>query len=415
MTLQSPSVVAQIPKSWLGTSPNPKRLRLLIVNYEFPPVGGGAGRASFNIARELADRGHQVHVLTSRYGNEPSHEMIAGVSVYRVRSWRKGILNCGLRGAVSFLFFAFFRLRRLLAEQEYDLVHYFFSLPSGLLSLYSHGFKSIPYIVSLRGSDVPDYDKSNWKLKFFHFLLRPANVWICSHSSRVVALSSEHRRLAMQFSPGVPIDVIANGIDATRFHSAPHPKSTSAIKLICVSRLIDRKGISYLLRALATLPDCHLTLAGDGPKEPALRQLAKHLGLGHRVRFRGYVPNEELCREYQKADLFVLPTLAEAQGNVILEAMSCGLPVVATAVGGIPEMIEDGVNGYLVPPGDVPKLATAIAKLARDPEQRLAVREANLKKIAGKFSWPVNVDQYESVYCEAMATPASESVVGINS
>jgi glycosyltransferase involved in cell wall biosynthesis len=146
-----------------------------------------------------------------------------------------------------------------------------------------------------------------------------------------------------------------------------------------------------------------LTIAGDGPEEQALRALAKDFSIGDRVRFLGYVANEDLRREYLEADLFVLPTLSEALGSVVLEAMSCGLPVIATDVGGIPEMIEDGVNGFLVPPGDAARLAQAISQLAANPLRRRAMRRANLERIATQFRWSANVDCYERIYQRVLA------------
>src|SRR5688572_19025920 len=112
-------------------------LRLLIVNYEFPPVGGGASFACLGLARTLVARGNRVDVLTSRLQRQPRFEEIEGIRVHRVRSWRHGYHECGLRGAATFLFFAFLRLRRLIASERYNLVHYFFGLPSGVLSLYT--------------------------------------------------------------------------------------------------------------------------------------------------------------------------------------------------------------------------------------------------------------------------------------
>ncbi|VAW33849.1 hypothetical protein MNBD_DELTA03-1713, partial [hydrothermal vent metagenome] len=119
-------------------------MKILLLNYEFPPMGGGAGNATYNIARELAKLGHHVDVLTSKIKPQKERETIAGFNVYRVSSWRKGIHDCGIRGAYSFLFFAGFKLQQLIRSNQYDILHYFFSLPTGLLSLFPGPHRRLP-------------------------------------------------------------------------------------------------------------------------------------------------------------------------------------------------------------------------------------------------------------------------------
>jgi glycosyltransferase involved in cell wall biosynthesis len=119
-------------------------LRLLLLNYEFPPSGGGAGRATYFMARELVRKGHEVDVLTSRAASDLSLETLEGVTVHRVRSSRRSIHDAGLLGTVVFLFFALFRLRTLLKQKPYQCAHFYFALPTGLLALYwrSHTVRS---------------------------------------------------------------------------------------------------------------------------------------------------------------------------------------------------------------------------------------------------------------------------------
>jgi glycosyltransferase involved in cell wall biosynthesis len=143
-------------------------MRVLIANYEFPPVGGGASKVSYELAKKLVEKGHDVVVLTSRYGNLDRFEKRDGIMIHRVWSWRKGIHDSGLRGAFTYLISALPVLRRILKTEPIDVVHYFFGLPTGLLSVYSHGIAKKPYIISLRGSDVPLYDRDSSKLMMLH-------------------------------------------------------------------------------------------------------------------------------------------------------------------------------------------------------------------------------------------------------
>jgi glycosyltransferase involved in cell wall biosynthesis len=132
-------------------------VKLLLLNYEYPPLGGGAGRATQSIAEQLASMGQDVNIITSHISFSYKDIVEKGFKVYFVPSLRKGIHNCGLRGALTYVFFAYFKLLKLLRSNEYDIVHYFFSLPTAFLSILPGKHRKLPYIVSLRGSDVPNY------------------------------------------------------------------------------------------------------------------------------------------------------------------------------------------------------------------------------------------------------------------
>ena len=175
-------------------------LRILILNYEFPPMGGGAGHASSQIAKELAAKGHHVEVLTSGLAGQAKEELIDGIKVYRVKSVRKSIQDCGILGAWSYVFAARPVFKRLLKQNHYDITHYFFSLPTGMLRLITPGTKKIPSVVSLRGSDVPGYDQMNKMLRVFHLLLGPVTKKIWNQAEAVVANSHGLRKIAEQFS-----------------------------------------------------------------------------------------------------------------------------------------------------------------------------------------------------------------------
>lgn len=381
-------------------------MRLLLLNYEFPPMGGGASNATFNIALELVKLGHSVDVLTSRFGDQPSEEILQGIRVYRVTSWRHSIHNCGLRGAFSYVFFAFFRLRGLLKKNRYDLLHYFFSLPTGLLSLYSHGIKNQPYILSLRGSDVPGYDTTTLKLRFLHGLLKPITVRIWKKAEQVVTVSHGLREMALQTWPGQPIRVIYNGIDTELFKPAPHynESSNGHLRLLCVSRLIDRKGLDYLFQAVAEMndPRLRLDIVGTGGSEQRLKAKIQDLGLETQVHFWGYKTALEVAERYRQADIFILPSLSESQGMVLLEAMSSGLPIIASHVGGIPEVVSDGENGILISPANVDAIVGAIRRLSNDSPLRSRISKNNPIKIKEQFTWKKIALNYQAIYHEAL-------------
>jgi glycosyltransferase involved in cell wall biosynthesis len=382
-------------------------VRLLLLNYEFPPMGGGASNATYNIALQLVKRGHSVDVLTSRFGNQPSEETINGVKVYRVTSWRSSIHECGLLGASSYVLFAFFKLRTLLQANPYQILHYFFGLPTGVLSFYSHSIKRKPYVLSLRGSDVPGYDTYSLKLRVWHWILKPVTRRIWREANAVVAVSEGLRQLALKTTPSIPISVIYNGINNEVFKpnrlSATNSRRT--IRLLTVSRLINRKGLEYLFNAVTAIKrhPIQLDIVGTGSSEKRLRDMVVELGLENIVRFHGYQPPAELARLYNEADIFVLPSLSESLGLVFLEAMGCGLPIIATHVGGIPEIVKNNENGILVDAANANQIAKAITTLIYDRPLRKRLAQNNASKIRKQFTWDRIAQSYEAVYVETLS------------
>jgi len=382
-------------------------MRVLLLNYEFPPAGGGAGFATYNIAVQLAKLGVDVDVLTSRIcGEQDAQEH--GVNIYRVPSWRVGMHDCGLRGAYTYLAGAALKRRRLHSRHRYDLEHFFFGLPTGFLTLVPMFGRQPPYIISLRGSDTPGYDLSNPTVERLHGVLKPITRRIWRRAGRVVALSDGLRKIAQSTMPELPIDVIPNGIDQDEFYPPDTPEDArrdGPVRLITVARLIERKGIQELLQAIAQpekLP-VELTIVGTGPCLDLLRQQSADLGLNEIVRFLGFIEHSLLPDLYRQADIFVLPSHTESFGLVFAEAMGCGLPVIAAAVGGVPEVIDDGTNGILVQPKDAAGLRVALDRLVHDPHLRREMGVASRERVLANFTWRGVTERYLATYADVLA------------
>ena len=271
--------------------------KILMLNYELSPVGGGAGSATYNVAKELVKRGHEVTVLTSIFKGLKKEEVKDGIKIYRVFSLRKGIHDCGLLGAATYLFSAAIKLIQLRRTENYDLLHYYFSLPTGALSLLPWAFKNKPYIVSLRGSDVPYYDVHSKVVHFLNMLLKPVTRYIWRHAKSVEALSQSLADTAHRTAPDQKIGIIPNGVELDSFVPSQQKKQQdNKFRLIAVTRLINRKGIDHVLRALAELKDKNISLliVGEGNYEAALKSLCSELNLEDNVKFFGFCPREKL-------------------------------------------------------------------------------------------------------------------------
>jgi len=384
-------------------------MRILILNYEYPPLGGGAAVASAALAHNLAERGVAVDVVTSTAGKGErrkqgrSYELViqGKLRVFRVRSRRIGVHEAGIMGAASYLIAALPMVRRLLRLHRYDAVHVFFSLPTGALLPFLD-LRGTPVIVSLRGSDVPGYDPYNKSMQLLHRLLAPLTRWIWRRADRLIPVCESLGKLTALTAPGLEYTVVPNGVDLELFH--PRASSTSLnggpIRCLAVARLVERKGLGELLRAFALLERgrFQLEIVGDGPDREVLGELADQLGIASEVRFAGSLDRAEVAQRYRKADLFTLPASAEAFGNVFAEALASGLPIVGSNIGGIPELVEHGSNGLLLTPGNPASVARAIRYLADDPELRQKMRLRNRAKAEATLDWSQVTRRYLAIY-----------------
>jgi len=379
-------------------------MKLLLLNYEYPPLGGGAGRAMQSIAKQIAAMGHDVDILTSNITFGYNDTIDYGIRVFAVPSVRKGIHDCGFRGAFTFVFFAYFKILKLVRYKKYDIVHYYFSLPTAFLSLLPGKHRCVPYIISLRGSDVPNYDIFNKKLELLHLIFLPITKLIWKRAKAVIAVTTSLKQTALNTNPNQLIDVIPNGIDTNIFSPAVDYKGNdNKFRLITVSRLIERKGIQYVLNALSEINDesIHLTIIGEGNFEDELRDICEKHGLNNVVTFMGFRRRDTIPAYFSKSDVFILPSLAEAFGNVIGEAMACGLPIISTNEGGIPDLVGEE-NGILVEAGNVVQIKSAIMAMKTNEEMRIRMGKTNRVKIEQKYKWEKVALAYNRIYEESL-------------
>lgn len=378
-------------------------MKLLLVNYEYPPVGGGAAIASRSLARALQVQGHEVTVLTARSGDEPAVRIEDGVTVHRVRCRRRGVHDMGLSGALVFLLMAALRLPRIVRATHFDCALFYFVVPTGLLAPLWSLLTRRPYVVALRGSDVPGY-AADRVLTWLHGLLKPVTARILRRAAHVVANSDGLRALAQRAFGAQPILVIANGVEAATFSPAPVPDARRpALRALCVARLIRRKGVDLLIDALAD-PRCGEVVAdvvGTGPEIEELRRACRERGVAARVEFLGHIDNAELPGVYRRADVFVLPSRSESCSMAMLEAMSCGLPVIATRIGGMPELVRHGTNGYLVPADDAGAIAEGLGALSASPALRHQMGAASREIVRAHHDWHRVADGYTRLFAEA--------------
>jgi glycogen synthase len=348
---------------------------------------GGMEIHALELAKGLAALGHDVTVLTGKHPSGLQSEDIEGAKIIYTNAKATTKLPLGWE--------AFRRLEELHKEKKFDVVH-----SQSYLSAYNFvagGLKKrlgIPLVTTLHGTPSSEI-RSNLnqgftamlipKLAFHTFNYHFRAKFVVRSSDAVIAISRE-------LADGIPkefgieptrVKAIYNGIDTSTFkpaaNKAPGIFSSGRI-LLSVSVLHKQKGVQYLIEAMNEIvkkvPDVHLMIVGDGPYRKELEALADNLALRGHVTFAGKKRNRELVEYYNAADAFIIPTVrVEGLPLIELEAMSSGLPVIASNIGGIPTVIDNGVNGILVKPGDVGELTANIIDVLSD--HKLAKRLAD--------------------------------------
>lgn len=363
-------------------------MHVFLLNYEYPPIGGGAATATEQIAMAMVRQGHAVTVITAAFLDLPGEADAQGVRVIRVPALRRQVDRSSILEMFSYLVSAFFRLPRLVRRFRPDACLCFFSLPCGPLGWLLKRCWGIPYVIALRGGDVPGAEPH---LARFHQAMRPFRRAVLRGALAVVANSQGLRGMSERADP-IPVAVIPNGVDCVRFSPAPEAiKSGDTFRFLFVGRLNHQKNVPLLINALAKLHAegfaCKLAIVGDGPLLHELKGQALRVGVDPHVSWLGWLPREKIVEAYRQADCLINPSRYEGMPNVVLEAMACGLPVIASDVPGNRDVIEPGVSGSLFADGAEDDLVRLMASTIKDPVAASDLGRQARAMIVSNYSW----------------------------
>lgn len=378
-------------------------MKILIINFEYPPLGGGGGVATQLLARELSHH-HTVHVLTTRFGKLPRREQDGTVVVHRVNVLgRRGLYAASLRSLATFVPQALRAGWSIGRREHFDVLNAQFVLPSGIVGAALSSVLGVPFVLSFIGGDL--YDPSKGVSPHRHAVLRWLVRRVAARAAACTAISEDTKRRAQELH-GVSCAITVVPLGIARVSIETHARRSRRVPerirvFVTMGRLIPRKGHELLLRAWQEVRDAHLIIVGDGPLKDRLRHLASELGIAQRVSVRGYVSEEEKQQLLRMADGYVSAALHEGFGLVFLEAMQAGLPIVAANVGGQQDFLTDGENALLVPPGRAQPLAAAVRRLIDNPSlaQRLA---SNNERRAAQFSAAASAAAFERILRQAV-------------
>ena len=379
-----------------------KKKKILMFNHEFPPIGGGGGWVSYFLGKHFAAAGHEVHLITSQYRDCPIDEKVEGFHVHRVRALRKNRDVCAVHEMLTYAVSSSLYSLRFAKEFQPDIVQVFFGIPAGGSAYLLRKLRNVPYIVFLGGRDVPSRNPDPPYYRWLYLLLKPIIRAIWGNASAVVACSGGLSELARETDTDVKIEVIPDGLDLGRFEPVQRDACPEKVRVLTIGRLIPRKGFQFLIRALPQIIEnaahnFEIEVVGDGPYQAELLKLSKDLGVASYINFTGSVPYSELPQKYRDADVFILPSLAEGMPLVVLEAMGTGLPIVASRVQGIEELVVEDLNGALFNAADVDGLAHSLVKLINAGEGRIEMGKASVERVK-PYDWKHIAAAYLALY-----------------
>jgi len=365
-----------------------REIKVLMFTPSFLPLTGGMEVKIYEISRWLVEHGNEVFLMTIRRGKSPRKEIRDGIKIERFV----------LTGP-----FAMFRVIQLILAKKIDVVHVHWSKwKTGLLAVLVSKMAGKPVMLGLAGDDVYTPADPHRRPGFFYmYVVRMADL--------LVTTSQDLKRRAIE--KGFPRNAVAvpQGIDTKKFNPTVSRTdireslgwSRNTIVMVA-ARLIERKGVTYLIDAFAHVlkkrPETRLMIAGEGPEKETLEKKVKNLGLSQAVVFLGIIPYRKVPAYYAACDIFVHIPTYEAMPHVIYEAMATSKPVVASRVGGIIEVIEHGKDGLLVEPRKPIETAEAILRLIENKRLARATGQAALEKIRRSYTWDIIAGRYLRLY-----------------
>ncbi len=376
-------------------------LRILVLNPEYPPVGGGASPVGKACCKELVALGHQVDLVTMGFRNLPRfEEEEERLRIFRVPSLRRSPHISHLHELLTYVASAFVAALRLSRKTDYDLVHAHFFFPSGLVAFFLRLATGIPYVVTAHGSDVPGYNPDRFQLLHTLFKapwsLAVRGATLVTSPSRFLAGLIEKNLNGRQQH----IEIVPYGIQTDWIK--PSPKTRS---ILLVSRLFERKGVQFLLEALQQVETGHeIHIVGDGPYREKLEELARDVS--DTVIFHGWIDNHspKLAQLYSEASIFVFPSTSENFPVCLLEAMLAGAAVLSSDLEACFEVLDHTARFF--PVGDVGALRDQLFDLTSDPGAAEELGEIGRQRALDNFTW----DRVGREYARLFADVASSCI-----
>lgn len=369
-------------------------MKILVLVHEFPPIGGGGGRAAYDICRGLVQRGHQITVLTSHLHNLAKSEMVEGIQVYRLPSLRKEAYRASLISMSTFVITGLLKGLETIGVWSPDIIHSHFAVPAGALGWILSWLTGVPYILTIHLGDVPGGvpEKTD---RWFRWI-RPFTPPIWRRARRVVAVSKYTQELAAKLYT-VNMEIIPNGVELSQ-ESSHEIKVQSPVQVVFAGRFMPQKNPVQVVKILSELRnlDWRCSMMGDGPLFDAVQREVNELRLSDRFKLTGWVSPENVLSQFDKSDILFMPSLSEGLPVTGVQALAKGLALVVSKVGGFVDLVTEGKNGFLVEPTNSERFVNCLRGLISNPDTLMLFRKASLAK-AHEFDLSRVITKYEEI------------------
>lgn len=370
-------------------------MRILVLNYEHPPIGGGGGRLAAKIGAGLVAHGHQVRVLTAGMSHLPQESMEEGMEIRRLRSFRRKEDTCSIPEMGAWVLSAIPAALAEIRQWKPDVIHAHFAVPTGVVAYVAHQVTGVPYVLTAHLGDVPGGvpEQTEHLFRFLGPIIAP--IW--KKAAATTAVSSFVANLASK-AYGLQPEIILNGL---MLPSPPALVTHAPSSLIMVGRMSIQKNPMVAIHALGHLKDLpwHFTLIGDGPLLAQVRAETARLGLSERIELRGWASSTEVSNAMKQSDVLLIPSLSEGLPMVAIEAIANGLAIVGSRIGGLADVTNEGENGnarlFNLPAG-AEGMAQALKPYLQDQNRLMAARSASLA-MAPRFDIEQSIAAYEKV------------------
>lgn len=377
-------------------------MKILILNYEYPPLGGGAGVVSRYHAQGLAEKSHEIIVLTTWFEGEKEFEQIGNLKIIKLKSRRKYTYKSTPDEWLSWISKSKKFLSKFLSENKIDYCFAHFALPGGELAKYINRKFKIPYAVISHGQDIPwFFPKQMFKYHVATYF------WIkniCKRADKLILLTSDMKKNADRFMGKNKHKniVIPNGCETKTFYP-DYIKKAKKFKIIFVGRLVAQKDPFTFLKAISLVAKglnglFELDVLGNGPLLEKMKLFVTKNKLDEIVNFKGWVSKEIMLEEYQSAHLQVISSKAEAMSIAALESLSSGMYIISTPVSGNTDIIEKGINGEFFNFGDYNALSRRIIDFYNNKFcSNFRVENDFLENFRQKYDWKSIADKLEMI------------------
>ncbi len=378
-------------------------MKILVLNYEYPPLGGGAGVITKHIAEELAALGHEITVVTTWFKGLKQVEDNGGLKIFRLKSKRKFTYRSGVFEMRSWMRHSKSFLTQYCIDNSFDLCFANFALPGGEVALYLKKRFDIPYTIISHGHDIPWFFGK--EMFWYHFATYFWIKTICKNSFINFMLSQDMKdnidRFLGEKNEGKNV-IISNGCD-TGIFKPDHSKKSTLFKIIFVGRLVNQKDPFTFLKALKLLSDHNIpfvaNIIGDGVLRKEMEKYVAENSLHDKINFMGWLAKDKILKEYQSSHVFVQSSLYEAMSVAIMEALACGNYAISTHSGLSPTLITPGENGELFSTNNPDDLAEKLTSYYDFKfKENFKIKDSLIEKIHLEYNWKKIALKYEQLF-----------------